>query len=734
MKPLLTPLSDRHQYHSQRFILANNKCRGTSRPAPPAPPPSPTHSKIELDEQWRTDLRKRIEHNILHMVEGTQIEPFAGTQLHGDTKRGSDENFEDRYRSGGREYGIGPANKSGKRTERKDEGGEEDSTNPRKFHPPSRPGVPLTQPSHSRSPVPQRNASPQRQPPNFQPAEDNDDEDVDSSNSHPARRPYFPFGLPRSQASSDSLPSPVWRPVARAPEPGISRTLAHATGQISIPSQISRHGSARSTGSTSRGAGHHHAASLNSDRYPSALRERQTSASVSPHARPSLGEAVRSPMPASPGSRAVHGLQHSPENIKQGIPIPRVPTLIGGRPEGPSWGSLNSDVNVLRRHNSKGHMRLPHADGDISDSSNDIVDQHHDRHCVPSIRIMRSSQHMDWEQMDVSSDTEEVQQPMEEVERHEGGVRQTDVSSNIHEAGTQKKEVGPNREKNARTHEAEARTLDAEVKRKEAEAKKKEAEAEKCEAEAHTFEAGSKIREAEAQAQEARDKKREAEAQAREAEDQRREAEALVREAHDLAREAENQRREAEAQTREAVAQTREAEVRTIDAKAQTKKAEAQTGEPVAQTREAEAQRSQDEFRHSHTTARPIEEEARTEDEVYCPEHPCQSLQAEADSNAADAVRLEADAQTREASAQCGALLPEERTRQTSTEAERLEADAYQAEASTETHEAATQLREGDAKSTEAMELEAGLRGREAKVRLREEEASQREEKVRHLE
>ena len=161
MEPLLTLLLDRRQYHSQRFILANFKCRATSRPLPPPPPPSPTHSKIELDEQWRTDLRKRIEDNLLHMVENFQIEPFAGTQLHGDTKRGSDENFEDRYRSGGREYGIAEANKSGKRTERTDGGGEEDSTNPRKSRPPSRPSVPSTQPSHSRSPVPQRNASPQ---------------------------------------------------------------------------------------------------------------------------------------------------------------------------------------------------------------------------------------------------------------------------------------------------------------------------------------------------------------------------------------------------------------------------------------------------------------------------------------------------------------------------------------------------------------------------------------------
>jgi hypothetical protein len=503
--------------------------RGPSLPPPPPPPPSPTHSKVELDEQWRADLRKRFERDLLHKVEGAQIVPSASPQLNGDTKRGSDENFDDRYQSGGREDGMGEPNKSGKRTEEDGEG----STNPRQ----SRPSVPSTQPSHSKPTV---SPSCQQQPPNFQPAADNDDEDLDNSTSHPAQlhgsRPYSPSGPLRHQNSSGSLPS-VWRPVVRTPEPDISRTLAHATGQISIPSQFARHGSVRSTGPIGRGAGHHHVALPNSDQHRSRLRERQTSASTSPQDRLELGEAVRSPISASPGSQA--------------IPVPRVSTLPGDRSQGPSWSSLNSlrafgDVNMYRRH--RGQVQLPHAD---SEATNDIVDQHLEcqkMNSVPSIRIMRSRQSS--EQIDMLSETKdsEAQQFSERDKPLERRVPQTNHFVNIPEAGTQKNEDGPNREKDAKKREAEART--------------REAEAKKREAEAQTSEAESQKREAEAQTREARAKKREAEAQARVAEAQTRVAEAQARGAHYQAREAETRTREAEAQTREAVAQTREAEVR----------------------------------------------------------------------------------------------------------------------------------------------------------------------------
>ncbi|KAF8502724.1 hypothetical protein F5888DRAFT_1607704, partial [Russula emetica] len=45
-----------------------------SAPTPPPPPPIRTDTRVvEPDEQWKADLRKRIEHDLLHMVEDAQI-------------------------------------------------------------------------------------------------------------------------------------------------------------------------------------------------------------------------------------------------------------------------------------------------------------------------------------------------------------------------------------------------------------------------------------------------------------------------------------------------------------------------------------------------------------------------------------------------------------------------------------------------------------------------------------
>ena len=44
-----------------------------STPTPP-PPPRCTETRIvEPDGQWKADLRKRIEHDLFHMVEDAQI-------------------------------------------------------------------------------------------------------------------------------------------------------------------------------------------------------------------------------------------------------------------------------------------------------------------------------------------------------------------------------------------------------------------------------------------------------------------------------------------------------------------------------------------------------------------------------------------------------------------------------------------------------------------------------------
>jgi hypothetical protein len=46
----------------------------SAAPTPPPPPPVRTDTRaIEPDDQWKADLRKRIEHDLLHMVEDAQI-------------------------------------------------------------------------------------------------------------------------------------------------------------------------------------------------------------------------------------------------------------------------------------------------------------------------------------------------------------------------------------------------------------------------------------------------------------------------------------------------------------------------------------------------------------------------------------------------------------------------------------------------------------------------------------
>jgi hypothetical protein len=724
---------------------------------PPPPPPSPTHLEIEPDEQWKTGLRKP----------------------HGDTERGFDDNSENRYRSGGREDERGELDKSVESAEDDDlEEGEEreDSViNPQHSHPPP-PRVSLTQPSHSKSLLPQRNApSRQRRPPNFHPTEDNDDEDLDKSKwQRHGSRPFL-SSEPPHQSFSGPLPSgSIPRPVISAPEPsGISRTLVYAAGQISsqVPSQLARHGNVRST---NYGAGHH----------PS---------SASPHGKPdlsSLGEAVRFPVSVSPVSQSIHGLQHSPETTKQGIPIPSRLAHRGsvrstgstGRSAGHRYvASLNSDLNRGGPHEQQtsssaspldkpnlsslseavrfpvsvspgsqpihGLQRFPEVTkqgipiprGPLPPG--DIVDDHDQQsvYSVPRIRIMCSRQSMDSEQVDVPWDIKEVRQRLEQAEHAEEDVRQADSPNNMSEFGTLK-DVEPNREMDARQRKAEVRTYGAIAETREAEAKRKEAEAEERKAEAQTSEAESQTREAEF-----------------------------------LTRKAEAQTWEATAKRREAEAKTREAEAQARDVEAQTREAEAQTIEAEAKAKDAEVQHNWVESRHRYTTAWPMEEEARMENGPHFFEQACQSSKAEhlkmqleveakmcstapqkeavADSKVADTMEREADAQTKEATVQTmeadtlckeeelrhresEVFRLEEKAQQALAEAEQLEAGARQAEAFAKMLEAAAQQKEAEATSSEAeaRKLEVDVQNREAKVRFREEEARKMQEKVRCLE
>src|SRR5712671_5760272 len=278
---------------------------------PPHPPPIHTDSRVlEPDEQWKADLRRRVEHELRHMVEEArtvrdaifnsqppessreraqrefeesmnnirslaqeqftsqlrlemnerkwaldlvdssnspevvqqqqildsihkpdeQRPPFTphdalqnseeGLSIiprqQGDSERGSDESFEEGYRSGGTDdQGDGSDESTGEEDEEEEgeEGRGERDTQPRHSRPHSRSNT-LIQALHSRSPVSRKNfPSRQRQPLNFQPGEDNDEEEAEDPQGRPGLRhgaQPFPPGAGRRQSSSSQ--ASVWPP------------------------------------------------------------------------------------------------------------------------------------------------------------------------------------------------------------------------------------------------------------------------------------------------------------------------------------------------------------------------------------------------------------------------------------------------------------------------------------------------------------------------------------------
>jgi hypothetical protein len=583
-----------------------------SAPTPPPPPIRIDTRVLEPDEQWKADLRKRIEHDLIHMVESAKIvrdtilnsqptessreraerdyvesmnnirtlaqEEFtrelrrevserkwaldtvdsnspdvarqqqwildsirktdekhihplppdapqnaewahpSSPQRQSDSEGGPDESSEDGYGTGGLED---EKDELGESTDGEREDGDEEDSKPGPSRPPSRPSVPLTQSLHSKSPVSRRNApSLQRQPPNFQPAENNDGDDADDpprlklppwqhASQHARQhqtQPHSPGGAPRRQSSGSR--ASVWRPVPpRAPEPsGIARTFAHANGQVYAgPIQFPRRGSVNSTGSAIGSAGLHRTGFMNSDQHrngsdaphgiterPStqsrdivsniAPRERQTSASVSPHdrlnppsypappraipvARPSLDEAVRFPTSAGLGSRAIYDLQRSPEDMRQGIAIPRGPTTPEEGPRGTSWSSLNSrrfgDFNVDRRHNSIGEQRFPPVNGDLADESDDVVDGLDERQNVRSTRSIRSA--MSIEQLAAWWETKARRKEEETTRREEEASRKEEEARCLEEKARQTLEEARQTLEEARQTLEEAKRLKAEA-------------------------------------------------------------------------------------------------------------------------------------------------------------------------------------------------------------------------------------------------------------------------------
>ena len=355
----------------------------------------------------------------------------------------------------------------------------------------------------------------------------------------------------------------------------------YANGQVynTGPVRFPRRGSVNSTGSTS-GAGLYRAGSVNSDWYRRssvaphsgsstqsrdriasnisiAPRERQTSASASPHdkpspltfptvpraiagARPSLDETVRFPTSASPGSRGIYAMRRSPEDIGQGMSIPRGPPTPEEGPRGVSWSSLNSrrplgDFSVHRRHNSKGEQRFPPVDGDISDGSDDVVGQLNERQSVRSVRgvpgAMSIEQLTAWWESEARRKEEKANRKEEEASKKEEEARRLEEKARQSLEEARRLEARARQaDASARVREAAAQSKETKAKLKEAEAKKREAAAEKREAEAQRKEEYARYRELEALRKEEQAQRKEDNARKREDDARRREKDARQRE------------------------------------------------------------------------------------------------------------------------------------------------------------------------------------------------------------
>ena len=522
--------------------------------------------------------------------------------------------------------------------------------------------------SHSDTERPRtQNPSRQRQPSSFQPGEDNDDKDAEDPQGHMPRHGGQPFPSEAARLQRSSSQPSVWHPASRAQEPsGLSRTFAHANGQMYSPGQgpvqFPRRGSVNSTGSTSSGTGLHRAGSLNDqhrsgsvaphsgtecppaqnrDRIASTIgpRERQTSASASPHDRPSppsypivspraipvarpppLDDAVRFPTSGSPSSRVIYSMQRSPEDMKQGIAIPRGPTTPEDGPRGMSWGSgsLNSrrsfgDFNVHRRHNSKGDSRLPPVDGDLSDASDDVLGQLDDRqsmHSIRSLRSVRSVRSMELEQRAVWLEAEARRKEEEASRKEEEASRKEEEAHRLEEKARLSLEEAERLELEARQTDASAKTREAIAQQKEAEAMRKEAEAKKREAQVQK-------READAQRKEEQARHRDLEVRRKEEQARRKEEEAQRKEEGARRREEEVRRKEDDARKREDDARKREEDARQREMLARQKEEDVRRFEEEARKREEETKRKEDEAKRKEEEAGRRREEAKRKEEDY---------------------------------------------------------------------------------------------------------------------
>jgi hypothetical protein len=514
-------------------------------PPPPHPPPAPTDTRIlEPDEQWKASLRKRIEHGLLHMVEEAQIvrdtilnsQPSESSRVR--AQRDYEESMNNIRTLAQEEFNRILRQEMSERKwafEVVDSNSSQWSLNN------------IRKTDEGRTPFPSPDA-PQN------------------------AKGVLSAGIPRQQSDSDSEQSPdeSSEDDDDADDPHRHPPWRHGQGHQPY---FAPHG------------GTERPPTQNRDRIASnisiAPRLRQTSASVSPHdrpspptymtalrtipgARPPFDEGVRFPTSTRSSSRPMNSMQRTPEEMRQGIAIPRGPTTPDEGPRGTSWGSLNSR-RAFGDFNIKDEQRLPPIEGDLSDVSDDGFGHPDGRQNVRSTRNVLSA--MNIEQLTAWWETE--------------ARRKEDEANHKEEEASRKEEEARRLEEKARQSLEEARRLEAYARQAEASAKTREAEA----------------------------TKRGAEAQKREAEVQRKEEEVRYREIEVRRKEEQARQKEEDARKREEIPRRREEDARQREMLARQKEENARRFEEEARKKEDEARRKEEEARRKKDEAKRIEED-----------------------------------------------------------------------------------------------------------------------------
>ncbi len=207
-----------------------------------------------------------------------------------------------------------------------------------------------------------------------------------------------------------------------------------------------------------------------------APRLRQTSALASPHdrpsqptyqtvlraipgARPSLDEGRHFPISAGPESRPMKCMQRPPEEMRQGISIPRGPNTPEEGPRGTPSGCLNLH-RALGNFNSGDERQSTPVEGDLSDVSDDDE------------QLIASWETEAWRKEEEARHLgEKARQSLEEAGRLKACARQAEAKKRSAEILRRKEVEARHREDNVRRKEEDVRQREILTQQKEEEAR-----------------------------------------------------------------------------------------------------------------------------------------------------------------------------------------------------------------------------------------------------------------------